>query len=287
MKDKPLHHHINAELSDMTRAEKKVARAILSDYPTAGLLPVAKLAELSDVSAPTVLKFVRKLGFEKYLDFQGRLLTELSRRNSSFPEQHEDVVSCLEGHSLARNLAQSYQDNLVASLAKIPPAEFDLAIQLLSDQKSRITCTGGRFTDSLARYLALRLHELRPGVMIYNSVYNLRNDNVLDITNKDIVVVFDVWRYQKDTVEFAREASKKGAKIILITDPDFSPIASTATCVLPVAALDASSAYSNLSLSALVEILLVGVTGKLGKKAKSRVKQMMDIRLSLIHKDDD
>ena len=287
MKYKLLHHQINDELSDMTRAEKKVARAILSDYPTAGLLPVARLAELSDVSAPSVLKFVRRLGFGKYLEFQGQLLNEMSQRKTLFSEQLEDGVSCFEGHNLTRELAQSYQHNLVASLAKLPPAELDLAIQLLSDMKSRITCTGGRFTDSLAKYLALRLHELRPGVMIHNSVHNLRNDNVLDINNKDIVVVFDVWRHQKDTVEFAREASKKGARTILITDPDFSPIASCATCVLPVAARSAASVYSNLNMSALVELLIVGVTGKLGKKATSRMKQMMDIRSSLIHNESD
>ena len=278
-----MQQRINAELSDMTRAEKKVARAILSDYPTAGLLPVAKLAGLSNVSAPSVLKFVRRLGFERYLEFQGHLLNELSQKNLSMPERYDEAFAGLEGHNLVRHIARSYQDNLAASLVKIPVAEFDLATQLLSNPKSRVTCTGGRLTDSLAKYLASRLHELRPNTRHSEIVHGRCNEHILDINNKDIVVVFDAWRYQKDTVGFAGEADKNGAKIVLITDSDLSPIASVATCVLPVEIQVASFSYSILNMFALVELLIVGVTEKLGKEARSRVKQMMDMRTSLVH----
>lgn len=280
MKDKLLLHHINAELSDMTRAEKKVARVILSDYPTAGLLPVAKLAELSDVSAPTVLRFVKRLGFERYLEFQSSLLNELSKKKLSMAEWHEEKYAGLEGHNLICHIARSYQDNLAASLTKLPTAEFDLAIQILCNLKSRVTCTGGRFTDNLAKYLALRLHELRPDIRFSETVHGWRNQHAMDINNKDIIVVLDVRPYQKDTIEFARQADKNGAKIILITDPGLSPIASIANCVLPVEIEGPTFLDSTLNITALAELLIVGVSENLGEEAKQRIKKLQDMRLA-------
>lgn len=282
-----MQQRINAELPGMSRAEKKVARALLSDYPSAGLLPVAKLAGLSDVSAPSVLKFVRRLGFERYLEFQGRLLNELSQKNPPAQERHEETFAELEGHNPVRHIARSYGDNLVTSLAKIPVAELDHSIQLLSNLKLRVTCTGGRFTEYLAKHLSMCLHQLRPGVRYSETDYGCRNEHIPDINNKDALVVIDVWQYQKDTVNFAREAGRKGAKIILITDPELSPIASTATCVLPVETRRASSSFFNLNISALVELLIAGVSEKLGKEAKDRKKRMMDMRLSLVHVEND
>ena len=263
----------------MTPAEKRVARVVLSDYPSAGLFPIAKLAELSHVSGPTVLRFVKRLGFDGYLDFQSRLLGELSQRKSSFPELYEDNIAGLKNHKLIQHVTQLHQNKLVASLTKLPTAEFDHTIKLLSNLKSRLMCTGGRFTGFLARYLALRLHEIRPGVRFSEIFHELRNEHLLDINNKDIVVVFDVRRYQKDTVEFAGAAHKNGAKIILLTDPDLSPIASIATCVLPVEVEGPSVYASTLNIMAVVELLILGVAENLGETAKARIKKLEDMRL--------
>ena len=263
----------------MTSAEKKVARIVLSDYPSAGLLPIAKLADLSDVSGPTVLRFIKRLDFDGYQDFQDRLLGELSQRKSSFLELYDDRLTGLKDHKLIQRFVELHQNKLVASLMKLPIAEFDQTIKILSNPKSRVMCIGGRFTDFLAKYLASHLHELRPGVQFSDNTHTWRNEQLLDINNKDIVVVFDVRRYQKDTVEFARKARKNGAKIILVTDPYLSPISSMATCVLSVEVEGPSAFDSTLNIMALVELLIAGVVENLGEKARARIKKLEDVRI--------
>ena len=61
----------------LTRSDLKVARALLSNYPAAGLNTVAHLAQVAGVSGPTVVRFVARLGFEGYPDFQQALLAEV------------------------------------------------------------------------------------------------------------------------------------------------------------------------------------------------------------------
>ena len=267
----------------MTPAEKRVARTVLSDYPSAGLLPIAKLAELSHVSGPTVLRFVKRLGFSGYLDFQGRLLGELSQRNSSYLDLYEDRADGVKDQSLVQHFVQLHQNKLAASLSKMPAAELDHTIQLLSNLKSRITCIGGRFTGCLANYLALRLHELRPGIRFYEMFHERRNEHLLDINNKDIIIVIDVRKYQKNTVEFAMEANKNRAKIILFTDPRLSPIASIATCVLPIDVDGPSTFDSALNIMALIELLAEGLAEFLGDKANSRIKKLKGMRQQYEH----
>ena len=48
-------------MGSLTASERKVARALLSMYPVAGLGTVAELAERAGVSSPTVVRFVARL----------------------------------------------------------------------------------------------------------------------------------------------------------------------------------------------------------------------------------
>jgi DNA-binding MurR/RpiR family transcriptional regulator len=74
---------LHLKLAELTPAERKVARALLAEYPVRGLQPVAKLAATAGVSAPTVIRLVSKLSFDSYAGFQLSLKSEVLARLSS------------------------------------------------------------------------------------------------------------------------------------------------------------------------------------------------------------
>ncbi|MFB7758506.1 MurR/RpiR family transcriptional regulator, partial [Streptomyces sp. NPDC056121] len=57
---------IRHKLGDLSPAERKVARVLLANYPSAGFETVAVLAERAGVSAPTVIRFVGRLGYRGF-----------------------------------------------------------------------------------------------------------------------------------------------------------------------------------------------------------------------------
>jgi DNA-binding MurR/RpiR family transcriptional regulator len=59
-----------ARMDELTPAEKKVARSLLANYPSAGLASAATLARAAGTSTPTVLRLVARLGIGSYPDFQ-------------------------------------------------------------------------------------------------------------------------------------------------------------------------------------------------------------------------
>lgn len=265
---------IKNSMEKLTASEKKIARVILAEYPTAGLQPVAKLSAQASVSAPTVLRFVDKLGYQSYPDFQEQLLSELKERHKSALEQYNENNINPGDDQLLNHCVNIFQKGLQLSFSELPSSEFWKCVDLLCDNRKKISCIGGRYSSVLAQYLTIHLQEIRPNCHYLADTYQWAGHNIIDLNKKDILVVYDFRRYQKNTLKFVLNAASKGATIILITDRFLSPIAQHADCVLPIEITGPSPYDSYLPAVALTESLIAGVVGKLGEKAKTRIKQL-------------
>src|SRR5437870_13917914 len=74
---------VRQRLDSLSPAERRLAQALLASYPIAGLESVARFAERASVSPPTVTRFITKLGFRGYPEFQESLRREVQSRLSS------------------------------------------------------------------------------------------------------------------------------------------------------------------------------------------------------------
>lgn len=258
--------HLQQLMPALPRAELKVARAIREDYPSAGLGTVASLAEKAEVSGPTVLRLVERLGFEGYPEFQAALREELSMRTKSPLELYAEATDELGPLERAE---QQLVDSLQHTFKLLDPAEVSRAIDLLQNSSKPVYCTGGRFTGLVARSLALHLEVVRSGVTFLGT--EDRIPKVLDLTAKDVIVVFDLRRYQASTAQFAHEAKGRGSSVILVTDEWMSPISNDADIVLKVG-LGAPSPFDSLiGAEAVVETLIAGIVDRLGTQPHDRI----------------
>lgn len=93
----------------------------------------------------------------------------------------------------------------------------------------------------------------------------------------DVLLVFDIRRYENAVLQVAEMAKEQGAEIILITDRWVSPAAAHARHTL-CCHIEAPSAWdSNVSLMVLVETLLAAVQGLTWHVTESRMKRMEDL----------
>jgi DNA-binding MurR/RpiR family transcriptional regulator len=262
---------IRSRMTHLRPAERKVARTLLADYPSAGLNTVAQLADRASVSGPSVVRFAQALGFDGFPALQARLLDELTERSTGPLAR---VTWSDEADSQADLLvrrASEVTKIALDSLAAIPPADLEAAIDLMGDASRRLFVAGGRFTRPVAEYLALHLDQVRPRVRHLRDPLGMDLGQVLDIGRRDVYVLFDVPRYQRSTVELAARVRKHGATIILITDLQLSPAAADATVVLPVAVASPSPFFSVTAGFILTELLVVPVMERLGETAHTRL----------------
>jgi DNA-binding MurR/RpiR family transcriptional regulator len=257
-------------LGELTHAERKVARALMSDYPVAGLEPVAKLAAAAGVSPPTVVRLVAKLGFDGYAEFQQSLKTEVSARLSSPLEMHAERGGDDSGGALPRT-ERLLCDGIRSSFARLPPGEFEQAVRLLADPRRSVTLIGGRVSTMLAEYLAAHLKILRPRVQVLPAAGPDRVSSMLDVSRRDVFVAFDYRRYQHDTVRLAMTAKDRRAALIAFTDPYLSPLAARADVILTSSVQSPSPFGAMTPALALVEALIAALVDRLGDAPRARM----------------
>jgi DNA-binding MurR/RpiR family transcriptional regulator len=260
----------SAALSTLSRAERRVGRALLADYPSAGLASAARLAERAQVSPPTVLRFAQSLGFEGFTDLQVALRAELSALSSGPLNRLPDAPP--QGSLLERLLGQGQAQHELAmeSLSQLPASTLDAAVELLADTARPLFLHGGRFSHLLAVYLAAHLEQLRPGVRV---VEDPARDigAMLELSRKDVVVLFDYHRYQRSAAELASRVHRAGATVLLITDDLACPVAPDAEVVLAASSTVASTYQSMAAGFLLTELLIPLVMDTIGEPARTRM----------------
>lgn len=259
-------------LGQVSASERKVARALLSAYPMAGLETVAQLAVRAGVSPPTVVRFVARLGFAGYPAFQKALIHEVHERMGSPLAQYAEKGQERAGQELLPFVSSTFVEMIAASFEDMPAAEFARAVDLVCDRRLGIHLVGGRFSRVLADYLTAHLQLLRSGVFEVPDDEFSRLALTTDAGRSQVLIVFDYRRYELGTVRLAEVMSSAGARVVLLTDRWLSPIAEFADVVLPARVESPSPFDSLVPALALVESLITAVTDKLGPDGRQRVE---------------
>ncbi len=270
---------IRQGLGRLTPTERKPALALLANYPVPGLETVAQFAKRAGVSGPTILRLVAKLGFASYPRFQQALRDELEQRL-------RPPLAKAGAHHRARRADPDFVNrygraiiaNIERSLGEVPRSEFKGALDLLGDRRRRLSLVGGRFSTSVALQFYLHLRELRPQVHLVSGQTATWVEHLLDFGRKDVLIVFDIRRYQDDVVRFAQEAASLGADIVLFTDHWLSPIAAVARHVFALRTTMPSSWESFAALSALTEIMVARLQELSWVEAKRRMERLEKFR---------
>ena len=263
--------------SGASNAELKVIRALLANYPAAGLTTVSKLAREAGVSDPTVIRLATRLGFEGFADLQATLVAEVELHMRSPLTLR--VAPALSGQdNVFRAFLQETQLRCEEMATSIPTLDYERSVALLADQRLRVLCLGGRFSRFIAGVLQRCLHHLRPGCELMDGSDADISDRIADVDRRHLLVVFDYRRYQTDTVRFARQAKDRGASIILFTDIWRSPIAEFADVVL-TAPVKTASPFDTLVTPLLqVEAVIAGLANLKSEDWRPRVMRIEAVR---------
>ena len=215
---------IQDKLDELTRAERQLALSILENYPASGLGPLAALAKGANVSVPTVARMVQKLGFKGYPEFQANLRDELGAIAKGPIAKHETWAEAAPSEHILNRFTDAVIENIRSTLAHIEPTAFDEACDLVADQSRHLYVVGGRITHTLAEYFFLHAQVIRPNLTHVQSTSNTWPHYLLNAEEGDVFVVFDVRRYENNTLKLAEMARARGAKIVLFTDQWRSPV---------------------------------------------------------------
>ncbi|RPE71985.1 RpiR family transcriptional regulator [Pacificibacter maritimus] len=268
---------IQNHLDDLTRAERQLAHSILENYPASGLGPLSALAKDAKVSVPTVARMVQKLGFNGYLDFQTELREELKAKVQDPIAKHDTWAEAAPTEHVLNSFTDAVIHNIRQSLAHIDPVAFDQACALIADKQHSLCITGGRLTQTLAEYFFSHLQVVRPKVTHIQSSSSAWPHYLLDMKKDDVLVIFDMRRYENNSFKLAQMAHEKGAKVILITDQWRSPIHQIADFSFSCRIVVPSAWDSAVTPLLLLETMISTVQNLTWGETKGRIKALEDM----------
>lgn len=272
-----IEQQIRQSFDGLTRAERQLASHITRNYPVAALGSITVLAKAADVSTPTVVRLVQKLGYKGYPDFQSSLRGEVEERLVSPLTKHERWAASAPDTHILNRFADAVLGNLQATLAQIDHAEFDAICALMADRRRKIYAVGGRITHAMADYFVTHMRVIRENVHLISEMSNAWPPALIDMAEGDILLVFDIRRYENSILQLVELAREQGAEIVLITDQWVSPAASHARYRLS-AHVEAPSAWDSTAvLQVLVETLLAAVQTSTWDATQARMKRLEEL----------
>lgn len=269
-----IEERLAADFDSLTKSERLLAGHLTRNYPVAALGSITQLAKGAGVSTPTVLRLAQKLGFRGYPEFQAQVHAEVEARLASPIAKHDRWAGGVPDTHMLNRFADAVLANLTATLARIDHAEFDACAACLADPARKVFVAGGRITQSLADYLVTQLKIVRPDVFAVPGLSNAWPPALLEMRPGDVLLAFDIRRYENTVLQMVEIAAERGAEVILLTDPWVSPAAAHARFRFSVQIEVPSAWDSTVALQVLAETLLAAVQERTWQETSARMKQL-------------
>jgi DNA-binding MurR/RpiR family transcriptional regulator len=207
-------------------SEKKVARYLINRADDVIHFSISDLAENAGCSEASISRFVRRLGFTKYIDFKITLVKELaSMENKQSIKNDASGVPELIEHLILQGI-RSYQE--LAEL--VNPKKIETVAEWITSSKRTIFFGVGS-SGSIAELGA----SIFARIGIYCLAYSDPHMQVIvgaNCSQEDTVIGISVSGTIKDTVKSLQVAKNVGAKTIAITGGKDSPLSEVADIVL-------------------------------------------------------
>ena len=258
---------ISATAPQLTRAERRVADAVLADERALAFGTVAQLADASNTSGPTVVRFAAKLGYPGF----GALQTAARAEMTDALRPAADRIRERPAADVVAQVLAADLDNVRATLDAVDAASMRGAIALLADRRRRVFVLAGEIARGAGISLVTQLDLLREGVVAIGGSPVRVARQLVDVSEGDVVVVIEHRRYERWLLEALARARNNGAEVIALTDGALSPIAIEARHAFVVAARGVGPFDSHTGTAALAHALAAGVAARLQKSAIARL----------------
>lgn len=271
---------IEKQLPHLTGRERQIARHMIERYPVSALGGIEDIAQQSAVSAPTVTRFVRRLGFHRFVDFQRAIRLEIQEQEASpLALLHQHRGKSEDPLSLDVRLVETLKQGIELLKTDVLSAAFDAAAALLGDKRRRVYMLGGRWSSIAAQYFGYQLATIRGRVeVLVPPPSGVIEDRIADFAKRDLVVVYDFRRYQPQTIDFVEKAVKRGVSVILFTDHDLSPISDFSDVVVAIPVALDSPLDTLVPALAATDAILARLVVSLGDQAERRIRTVEGLR---------
>ena len=251
----------------LTPAERRVAEVVLRQPELVAFGTVAELAEASQAGAATVVRLASKLSYDGFTALQVAVQKELSNQLRPAAVRIREARG---GLAVQRHLHQEHanvQDTLLGLEERVIE---DTAVHLVNLDRSVLVLSGDASTGVALQFVG-DLGALRPGVEMLNGNEVAVSRRLSQVRGGDTLITIDLRRYDRWVVDAAKEATRRGAWLLALTDSALSPLAGMADQSMVLSAGGVGPFDSHVGTLALLNLLVGSAAGRLRGTATDRL----------------
>lgn len=261
----------------LTKKEKCIADFFLEREEQIFFMTASEIANEINVSDASVIRFIKKLGFENYTEFrnigQKNIKKNFDKTNDFIKKANE-----IKEDSLEKEYIENINKDINAIFNEISLKQIKKIVDNII-KKDRKFIIGFKSTAGLANFFGVRLGFMLKNVSVFNIDNSLIVNSIYDIKENDVLIAFDYPMYSRVAKTVAKLAHEKGATIILFSNSKDSPVAEYADIIYKIK-MNGISIFNSLILSQiLIEYILTYISTIIEDK-----KRFSDIRKALISK---
>ncbi|MBS6195907.1 MAG: MurR/RpiR family transcriptional regulator [Clostridiales bacterium] len=244
----------------LRKSEKKAADYLLSYQGSFRELTLEKIAEEAEVSQPTVLRFIRAMGYKGYKEFRYVLADEQENQQkdkilNGFGITKEDKVGEMPAKIIGTSISQ-----MKDTLKQISPEKLERVVKMIKEA-DRIAVYYVENSSCTANDLVTKLMYLGINCYVYPDYY-MQSVSASNLGKNDLAIGISYSGSSKSTVEVMHTAQKSGAKTIAITNFENALINKYSDLVLSTSNkqfIYGDAIFSRVSQLAVVDMIYTGI----------------------------
>lgn len=249
---------IHSKYNNLTNTEKKVADYVLENTRSVVYMSITDLADACDVGESSIFRFCKSLSYKGYQEFKIALAHSITVENEipQLTDQilMDDTTEAVASKVLTTNVSALNETYNLIDIQKINQA---IDYMINAERVSFFGVGSSLITAMEAKIKFMRITNKTECLMDSH----LQMMSAALMSNRDVAVIISYSGSTKDSIEVARKAKERGAKVVSITRFEKSPLTSysdlTLLCGANEGPLQGGSLSAKISQLYLLDILYV------------------------------
>jgi DNA-binding MurR/RpiR family transcriptional regulator len=267
---------LSTALPELTKSQRRVADYILKNPIQAAFSTVEEIAHEANTSTTTVMRLALALGYMGFTEYQKTWQGYLKDKSSPSIRLELSGDAGDQKNDIIDKVSSVNFQNLTKTLDGLSTGAVTEAC-LRIKSAGHIYVYGSRSCYGPAHYLSYNLDRVLGNCDFAQRANTQIVECIRRINKKDVVIIFSLPRYIREIVIFTREAKKRGAFVIAITDSYASPFSDIADTIFCAESVSPDFHNSILAVVFIAEVLISTVVNIDRDKTRKNLKEMESI----------
>ena len=209
---------------ELTTKEKKISKYILQHLDKIVYMNTYQIADKCKVSQASVVRFAKKLGYSGFPEFKISFGRDMGRRDveEKINFIYEDIQETDELDDLIKKIAYANSNIIQDTYSILDTNTVKEAVEIIKNAR-KIFILGAGYSGIVAKDFHYKLGELGMN-SICEADYHIQLASISTLNENDVVFVISQGGKTVDIYNLVKEAKKRKAKIISVTQMSSNPI---------------------------------------------------------------